>query len=238
MTGRKPNAPAGVVRSPSRLWSETPRCPSQAVQVPETARQQPPVLRQRRSEPCVDALRGATTVTSCVAERVGASWFAGFAGQEPPVCAPPGAAAAARQSGRQISAIHLMTPCRLCGDEAPVARPARRPAAVRALRLARDPRAAPVLVAPRLPGGALAAPAGAPLLLELRRAGAHGRARRQRLCGRRRRPGLPAAVRGAVPDPAHAADRRVPRRGRALARSRQHRRLQLPLCGRAWAEAL
>src|SRR5919198_6225507 len=110
MAGRKPNAPAGVVRSPSRLWSDTPRWPSQAVHDPETARQQPPLLRQRRSEPWVDELRAATTVTSCVAERVEASWFASVAGQELRVCVPPrAAAAAARQSGRQASAIPLMT---------------------------------------------------------------------------------------------------------------------------------
>src|SRR5205823_2248507 len=62
-----------------------------------------------RSEPCVDALRGATTVTSREAERVEASWFASVAGQEPPVCVPPAAAAAARQSGSEARAIHLIT---------------------------------------------------------------------------------------------------------------------------------
>src|SRR5437899_8268750 len=109
MTGRKPNAPVGVVRSPSRLWSETPRCPSQAVQGPVTARQQPPALRQSCSEPWVEACPGATTVTSCVAEPVEASWLASVPGHAAEVRLPP-VAEAARQRGRQAaSAIHLST---------------------------------------------------------------------------------------------------------------------------------
>src|SRR5213082_754347 len=81
MTGRKPNAPDGVVRSPSRLFAETPRWPSQAVHGPAKARQQLPVFCQSSSVPWVEARYGATTVTSCSADSVDASWLARLPGQ-------------------------------------------------------------------------------------------------------------------------------------------------------------
>jgi hypothetical protein len=109
-TRPKPKTPAGVVRSPSRLLADTPFLPSQAGQGPSTARQQPPERRQVRSVPCGEAGRGAPTVTSCLADPVAASWFAGVGGQ--PVTRPrspvaPPAAQSARQAG---SASHLIGP--------------------------------------------------------------------------------------------------------------------------------
>src|SRR5919201_194258 len=108
IVGRKPNAPAGVLRSPSRLCSETPRCPSQAGQAPATGTQQPFALRQRRSEPCVEAMRAATTVTSCVAAPVESSSLARVGGHELPARSPPAADAARQRGTQQASAIHLI----------------------------------------------------------------------------------------------------------------------------------
>src|SRR3954451_25238428 len=108
MVGRNPNAPAGVVRSPSCLFGDVPRCPSQGVHGPAAGFQQAPGLRQSRSEPCVEERRGATTVTSSRAAPVDASSFARFAGQPVVACRAP-AAPEATQSGRQArSAIHLI----------------------------------------------------------------------------------------------------------------------------------
>src|SRR5437867_10123634 len=90
IVGRKPNAPPGVVRSPSSLRSEMPRCPSHAVHAPAAGYQQEPRFRQSRSEPWVDARSRATTVTSWVAAPVEASSLASVAGQAAAaVRAPP-----------------------------------------------------------------------------------------------------------------------------------------------------
>src|SRR5205814_9769797 len=75
-----------------------------------------------------------------------------------------------------------------------------------AARLARDRRGLALLLAPGLSGGASAAPPRPPSVLGLRRARAHGRARRQRLGGDRRGDGLHAPLPRAVPDPEDAAD--------------------------------
>src|SRR6476660_1643756 len=107
MTRPKPKAPAGVVRSPSCLSDETPRWPSQAVQGPATARQQPPDLRQRRTVPCLEVRRGATTVTSWVAEPV-ESRPARFGGQAVERVEPSGAEAARQNATSASSAIHLI----------------------------------------------------------------------------------------------------------------------------------
>src|SRR4051812_14819243 len=103
-----PKAPAGVVRSPSRLCLDVPRCPSQAVHGPATGSQHSPGLRHSRSAPCVDVRWDAVTVTSSRAAPVEASWFARFAAHE--LLRPPAPAAeAARQSGTATaSAIHLI----------------------------------------------------------------------------------------------------------------------------------
>src|SRR6266480_371429 len=209
IVGRKPKAPAGVVRSPSRFWSETPRCPSHAAQGPAAARQQPPFLRQSRSVPFVDVLRGATTVTSCVAEPVEASWLASVVGQTALACSPPAADAAA-QRATAVGASHRIA-FRLCGDGGLVRRSRADPAAVRAFRRACDRRATPLLVAPRLSGRAVAPPTRAYEVLGLRPPRARGRARRQRLRRQRRRSGFQPVVFRTVSDPSNAADRRVRR---------------------------
>src|SRR5438093_11117631 len=197
MTGRRPNAPDGVVRSPSRLFAETPRWPSQAVHGPATARQQPPLFCQSSSVPWVEARYGATTVTSCSAEPVDASWFARLPGQAAVLRLPPAAEAATPSVRQAARAIHLIA-CRLRGDEAPPARARCAAAALRALGLARDRRTAPALLAAGMSRRTDPAATSAPDLLGLRRAGSHGRARRQRLRGRRRRSRLPPPVRPAV----------------------------------------
>src|SRR5919201_6835724 len=81
ITRPNPKAPAGVVLSPSRLWSEIPRWPSQADHAPATPSQQVPDRRHSRSCPRVEDRLGATTVTSCLADRVEASSFGRLGGQ-------------------------------------------------------------------------------------------------------------------------------------------------------------
>ena len=82
-----------------------------------------------------------------------------------------------------------------------------------------------------LSGRPLAAPPGAARLHRVRRQAASRRARRQRprrpAGGRRVQDALPRAL----PDPPHAADRRVPRQRRPLRRGRQHVCVQLPRRG-------
>src|SRR5438067_10679476 len=211
MTGWKPNAPDGVVRSPSRLFAETPRWPSQAVHGPAAARQQPPLFCQSSSVPWVEARYGATTVTSCSAGPVDASWFARLPGQAAAVRLLPAAEAPTPSVRQAARAIHLIA-CRLRPDEASPARARCAAAALHAFGLARDRRAVAALLAAGLSGRAGPAAARAPDLLGLRRTGSHRRARRQRVRGRRRRSRLPPPVRRAVSDPAAAADRRLSRR--------------------------
>src|SRR5215210_7160535 len=110
ITRPSPNAPAGVVRSPSRFCVETPRWPSQADHGPPAARQQRPDLRQRRSVPRVEARTGATTVTSCLAEPVEASWFARVGGQPAERAGPPEAEAAAKTATQLVTTTHLIVP--------------------------------------------------------------------------------------------------------------------------------
>src|SRR5439155_1690535 len=210
MSGRKPNAPDGVVRSPSRLFAEMPRWPSQAVHGPATARQQPPIFCQSSSVPWVEARYGATTVTSCNADPVDANWFARLPGQAAAFRLPLAAGAAAPSVRQAARAIHLIA-CRLRADEAPPARTRCAAAALHAFGLARDRRTAAALLAAGLSGCSATAAARAPDVLGLRRAGSHRRARCQRLRGRRRRSRLPPPVRRAVSDPAAAADRRLSR---------------------------
>src|ERR1051325_11213590 len=107
MSGRKPNAPAGVVRSPSCLFVETPRCPSHAVHGPAAALQQPPLLRQSRSAPCVELRRAATTVRSWSAEPVD-SRFARLSEHAATVRPLPAAEAATASARMATSAIHLI----------------------------------------------------------------------------------------------------------------------------------
>src|SRR5439155_10679717 len=221
MTGWKPNAPDGVVRSPSRLFAETPLWPSQAVHGPATARQQPPLFRQSSSVPWVEARYGATTVTSCSAAPVEANWLARLPGQAAVVRLPPAAEDTTPSVRQAARAIHLIA-CRLRADDAAPARARCAAAALHAVGLARDRRAAAALLAAWLSGRTGTAAARAHDLLGLRRPGSHRRACRERLRGRRRRSRLPPPVRRAVSDPAAAADRRLSRRRRALARRRQH----------------
>src|SRR5215475_15041827 len=134
MTGWMANAPAGVVLSPSRLLSETPRAPRCAVHGPSTAIQQSPDLRQRRSEAVVERRAGATTVTSCLAEPVEASSFAMFAAQSSGR-ASPGLRAAARLAARNTpiaSAFATRRRVRSDSDEGVAARDLRRVAGARA----------------------------------------------------------------------------------------------------------
>ena len=108
MVGRKPKAPAGVVRSPSRFCLDVPRSPSHAVHGPATGCQHAPGFRQSRNGPCVDERRAAATVINWRAAPVDASWFARLAGHEAAARFEP-AADAASASGRQAaSAIHLI----------------------------------------------------------------------------------------------------------------------------------
>src|SRR5205085_6712327 len=200
MTGRKPNAPDGVVRSPSRLFAETPRWPSQAVHGPAKARQQPPLFCQSSSVPWVEARYGATTVTSCSANPVDASRFARLPVQAAAVRLLPASEAPAPSMRQAARAIHLIA-CRLRGDEAPPARPRCAAAALHAFGLARDRREAAPLLAAGLSGRAGPAAGRAHDVLGLRRAGSHRHARRQRVRGRRRRSRLPPPLRRAVSDP-------------------------------------
>src|SRR5207342_2070113 len=100
----KPNAPAGVVRSPSCLRVDTPRWPSHAHHGPATARQQAPDLLHSLSAPCVEPRPAATTVISCVAERVEASWLASVAGQPDAPARSPNAEALAAATASAMSA--------------------------------------------------------------------------------------------------------------------------------------
>src|SRR5918994_1031102 len=79
MVRPNPKAPAGVRRSPSRFFGETPRPPPQAAQGSETATQHSPDFLQRRSSPRIEVRRGTTTVTSCVPSAADI-WFAIVAG--------------------------------------------------------------------------------------------------------------------------------------------------------------
>src|SRR5439155_12253125 len=82
MTGWIPNAPLGVLPSPSRLCSEMPRYPSHAVHGPPVCTQQSPRFSQTRTAPVVDHGFRDATVTSCSAEPVEASWFARVGGHD------------------------------------------------------------------------------------------------------------------------------------------------------------
>ncbi len=79
MVRPNPKAPAGVRRSPSRLFGDTPRPPTQAAQGSVTATQHSPDFLQRRSSPRIEVRRGTTTVTSCVPSPA-EIWFAIVAG--------------------------------------------------------------------------------------------------------------------------------------------------------------
>ncbi len=105
--------------------------------------------------------------------------------------------------------------------------------ALHAFRRAGDARPARELVARGMPGCAVLAPSAPSRLLGVRRPAARRDARRQ--LERRRRPDdrLQAPLPGSLPDPPHAADHGLRLERRALAGGRQHRRLQLPLRGRA-----
>jgi hypothetical protein len=112
MTAPIPKAPAGVVRSPSCLFAETPRWPSQAVQGPPAASQQRPALRQRRIVPWVEERLAATTVTSWAVEPVEPSRLASVAGQVALLVGPPSAEAAnasPASTGSAISRMRLQT---------------------------------------------------------------------------------------------------------------------------------
>src|SRR6266511_714379 len=163
MTRPTPYAPAGVVRSPSWRCSETPRRPSQASQGPARAGQHSPERSQIWATARVEVRSSATTVTSCFAEPVDASWLASVGGQTAPAVRSPAALAAGERDrqARRASAF-LIVLCRLVsnGDGISAARTARRPgAAVLAHRLAGDKGPASALVARRLPGWPRAAPA-------------------------------------------------------------------------------
>jgi hypothetical protein len=108
MTAPMPKAPAGVVRSPSCLFAETPRWPSQAVQGPPVASQQRPALRQRRTVPWVEERLAVTTVTSWAAEPVEASRLASAAGQVALLVGSPSAEAANANAASIDSAIGRM----------------------------------------------------------------------------------------------------------------------------------
>src|SRR5881392_4361501 len=235
MTGWIANAPAGVFLSPSRLLSETPRAPRWAVHAPSTAIQHSPDLRQRRSEAVVERRVAATTVTSCLAEPVEASSFARFTGQSSGR-ASPGLPAAARLAARKTpmtSAFTIRRRVRSEADEGAAARDLRRVgglcAAVRGERLSCDGGPASALLASRLPGRAVAPSARPRHVLGLRPTRPYRRPRRERGCGSRARARLLAPVRRPVSDPPAAPDRRLRGQGRAFARGRQHRCLQLPL---------
>src|SRR5919198_4754508 len=158
MTGWIANAPAGVVLSPSRFLSETPRAPRCAVHGPSTAIQHSPDLRQRRSEAVVERRVADTTVTSCLAEPVEASSFARFAGQSSGR-ASPGLPAAARLPARSTPIASAFTTSRRVRSEPDEGGAARDlhgvgglRAAVRVKRLSCDGGAASALLASWLPG--------------------------------------------------------------------------------------
>src|SRR5689334_22694647 len=228
--------PVGVRRSPSRLAGEVPLPPSHAVHGPADWRQQPARLVQSRSVPCVDARLGATTVISCAALPV-SSLAAKVGAHAVEVVAPEETETpAARTASVSTSSF---TGLQTTDDGRRPARRARAPgAAVRPHRLTRDGGPAAAFLARGLPG--LAGPAAAPAadLLGVRRPRPYGHAGRERPRCLAAHARLLAPLRRALPDPAHAADRRVRRQRRALARRRQHRRVQLPLRGRVGAEAL
>src|SRR4029450_5503529 len=257
MTGWIANAPAGVLLSPSRLLSATPRAPRCAVHGPSTAIQHSPDLRQRRSEAVVERRVAATTVTSCLAEPVEAGSFARFAGQSR-LGAPPGRCAGARAAARPrcrasrargpaaspaarktpiTSALTTRRRVRSDADEGVAARDLRRVGGLRAAVLVKrrtcDGGPTSALLASRLPGRAVAPSARPRHVLGLRPPRPHRRLRRERGCGPRARSRLLAPVRRPFSDPPPAPDRCLRRQRRALARRRQHRRTPLHLFGRA-----
>ena len=79
-SGRARMRPVGVAPSPSRLWSERPAYPTRARHGPcdEPPASVPPF--PEASDAVVDANPGASTVTSCDALCVDASWFASVCG--------------------------------------------------------------------------------------------------------------------------------------------------------------
>src|SRR3954451_11750807 len=228
--------PVGVRRSPSRLAGEVPRWPSHAAHGPAVCRQQAPRFAHRRSEPCVEARVGATTVINWVAEPVSsrsAKVGAHIAERSPR--AEADAATASPTRVRASSLIDLQT----MDDGSALARRACAPgAAVLPLGLAGDGGRPTAFLAPRLPGRAGLAAAGAAHLLGLRPPRSQGGADREREGRRLADACVLAALRGPLPDSAPAADRRLRRERRALARRRQHGCLQLPLRRRAGPEAL
>src|SRR5215216_6192860 len=234
---RKPKTPVGVRRSPSRLEGELPLPPSHAVQGPAVSRQQPPRFVHSRNTACVERRVRGTAVTSCVAEpvsrRFGSIGLQTAARSVPPEAEAATASAATGTTSRRMA---LQT----TGDDRALARGARAAgaAALHALGRTGDGRPAPALVAPRLPGRPCAAAAAAGRLLGLRPPPARGRAGRERARGRPAHARLLTVVREALPDPAHAPDRRVWRQRRAFARGGQHRSLQLPVRDRVGAEAV
>src|SRR6188508_1778692 len=236
MVGRKPKIPAGVRRSPSCLAGEVPRCPSHAVHGPAVCRQQSPRLAQSRSDPRVEARLLATTVISCVAEPV--SSRSGNIGVHMAARSPRADAEAATASATRVKASSLIGLQTTADGRAPARRGCAPGAAVRTLGLAGDRRRPAAFLAPRLPGRARLAASAADELLGLRRPPAPRRADRERARGRLADARLLAALRGPLPDPAPAPDRRLRRERRALARRGQHGRLQLSLRRRARPEAL
>src|SRR5689334_3225642 len=151
---RKPKMPVGARRSPSRLAGEVPLPPSQAVQGPDTWRQQPARFVQSRRAPCVELRARATTVTSCVAVPVSSRLAKG--GAQPAARSPLAEAEATTASAARRPRASSFIARQTTDDGRAPARRARAPgsAALRAFGRARLRGRPAALVAPRLPGWA------------------------------------------------------------------------------------
>src|SRR5690242_16209554 len=210
IVGRKPKMPVGVRRSPSRLAGEVPLPPSHAVHGPDAWRQQPPRLAQSRNAPWVELRVRATTVISCVAVPVSrrlAKVAAQLAARSSLAEAEATIASAATKPRASFIARQTTEDGRV---------PARRPGAsgataVLAFRDACFGGRPTALVAPRLPGRAVAAAAPARDVLGLRPPRAHRRADRERARGLAAHSRLRAALLGTFPAAPPAPDRRLRR---------------------------